>query len=69
MTKVLAVEGMMCPHCKASVEKALRAVPGVNSAVADLDTKSATVFCAADVTDAALTAAVVEAGFEVKSVS
>ncbi len=67
MTKVLSIEGMMCAHCKASVEKALCAVPGVDSAQADLDTKSATVCCASDVTDDALKAAVVRAGFEVKS--
>lgn len=69
MTKMLAVEGMMCAHCKASVEKALAAVAGVTSAVADLDAKNATVVCDPSVTDAALKAAVTEAGFEVKSIS
>lgn len=69
MTKVLAVEGMMCPHCKASVEKALAAVGGVTSAVADLEAKTATVTCDGAVADAALRAAVTEAGFEVKSIS
>lgn len=68
MTKVLSVEGMMCPHCKASVEKALCAVAGVTAAVADLEAKTATVTCEAAVADEALRAAVVGAGFEVKGV-
>ena len=54
----------MCGHCKAHVEKALLAVPGVESAEADLDAKTATVMGNAD--RAALIAAVKEAGYEAK---
>ena len=36
METVLKVEGMMCTHCKAAVEKACKAVPGVVDAVVDL---------------------------------
>lgn len=43
MTKTLVIEGMMCNHCKATVEKALSGVPGVKSAVVDLGAKTATV--------------------------
>ncbi|MCD8341811.1 MAG: heavy metal translocating P-type ATPase [Clostridiales bacterium] len=68
MTKVLTVEGMMCAHCKANVEKALSAVAGVTSAVADLEAKTATVTLAAPVADEVLTAAVTDAGYEVKGV-
>lgn len=68
MTKVLTVEGMMCVHCKANVEKALSAVAGVTSAVADLEAKTATVTLAAPVADEVLTAAVTDAGYEVKGV-
>ena len=64
MKTVLQVEGMMCGHCKAHVEKALLAVPGVESAEADLDKKTATVTGSAD--RAALIAAVKEAGYEAK---
>ena len=64
MKTVLQVEGMMCGHCKAHVEKALLAVPGVESAEADLDAKTATVMGNADRT--ALIAAVKEAGYEAK---
>ena len=68
MKKVLAVNGMQCSHCTSSVEKALRAVPGVSEAVADLAAKTATVTLSADVADEALAAAVVNAGFTVAGV-
>lgn len=69
MTKTLVVEGMMCVHCKAAVEKALSAVPGVTAAVVDLAAKTATVTADASVSDAALVKAVTDADYEVKSVS
>ncbi len=67
MVKVLVVDGMMCGHCKAHVEKALAAVPGVTSAVVDLDAKTATVELAEDVADQVLMDAVTEAGYEPQS--
>jgi Cu+-exporting ATPase len=66
MKTVLTVEGMMCKHCQAAVEKALSAVPGVESAVVDLEAKTATVTGKADT--AALSAAVTEAGYDVVGV-
>ena len=42
MKKVLKVEGMMCNHCKAAVEKALNAVEGVSAAEVNLEEKTAT---------------------------
>ena len=68
MIKVLTVEGMNCKHCSASVEKALRAVPGVSGANVDLAAKKATVEADAAVTDAQLTQAVVDAGFGVTGI-
>ena len=35
MEKTLKVEGMMCPHCEATVKKALEAIDGVSVAEAD----------------------------------
>ena len=64
MEKKLHVEGMMCMHCKASVEKVLSAVPGVIAVVVDLEAKSAVVTCDAGVMDAALIAAVEKKGFK-----
>lgn len=64
MKKALTVEGMMCAHCQAHVKKALEGVAGVTAAAVDLDKKLATVETSGDVSDAALMAAVKDAGYE-----
>ena len=64
MEKKLNVEGMMCMHCKASVEKVLAAVPGVTAVAVDLEAKTATVTCESSVLDADLIAAVEKKGFK-----
>ena len=63
METVIKVEGMMCPHCKAMVEKVCKAVPGTTDAVVDLQAKNVTVRGDADVV--ALKKAIVDAGYEV----
>ena len=68
MTKVLTVEGMMCEHCQARVEKALAGVKGVKSAKVDLAAKTATVEASLLTSDKALTKAVVDAGYEVTNI-
>lgn len=65
-TVTFSVEGMMCNNCKAHVEKALLALKGVKSAVADLESKSVTVVAKDSVDEAALKAAVVAAGYKVQ---
>ncbi len=66
MEKKVVIEGMMCAHCQAHVEKALNALPGVSASV-DLESKTATV--QGDAADDAIRAAVTEAGYEVVSIS
>ena len=39
----LKIEGMMCGHCRARVEKALKAVPGVQAVEVSLEAKTAEV--------------------------
>ena len=68
MEKKLTVEGMMCQHCVAHVKKALEGVEGVEEAVVDLDAGTAVAKLSADVADDVLTAAVVDAGYEVKGI-
>ena len=63
METIINVNGMMCPHCKAMVEKVCKAVPGTVDAVVDLHAKNVTVTGDADV--AALKKAIVDAGYEV----
>lgn len=65
MEKKIQIEGMMCQHCVAHVEKALTALGGVSSAKADLDGKCATVTLSAPVSDEELRDAVTAAGYEV----
>lgn len=43
MKKTFNVSGMKCSHCAANVENALKAVNGVNNAVACLEDKTVTV--------------------------
>ena len=63
MTTVIKVEGMMCTHCKAMVEKVCKAVPGTLDAVVDLQAKTVTVTGEASVD--ALKKAILDAGYEV----
>lgn len=64
MEKKILVEGMMCSHCKASVEKVLAAVEGVRAVTVDLAARTAAVTCDETVTDAALFAAIEKKGFK-----
>ena len=63
METVIKVEGMMCKHCKAHVEKACKSVAGTVDAVVDLAAKNVTVTGSASL--AALKAAIVDAGYEI----
>lgn len=66
--KVISIEGMACMHCVNHVQQALSAIPGVKEAKVDLESKSATVSVDGSVTDAALKAAVDEAGYQAVSI-
>ena len=68
MTKILKVEGMMCAHCEARVKKALEAVPGVESAVADHTAGTAKVTLTAPVENETLKAAVEAQDYKVLGV-
>jgi Cu+-exporting ATPase len=63
MTTVIRVDGMMCGHCKAMVEKVCKAVPGTVDAVVDLQLKQVTVTGDADTS--ALKQAIIDAGYEI----
>lgn len=62
--RCLRVEGMKCHKCAGRVRGALEAVPGVESAVVDLEGKQATVHLSDSVPDEVLVGAVIEKGFE-----
>ena len=63
MTTTIKVEGMMCTHCKAMVEKVCKAVPGTVDAQVDLQAKTVTV--TGNASRDALVAAITQAGYEV----
>ena len=67
MNKTMIIEGMMCAHCQAHVEKSLNALDGVEAKV-DLAAKSAAITLSKDVSDDVLRNAVTEAGYEVISI-
>jgi copper chaperone len=68
MKKTLSVEGMSCGHCVMHVKNALTELAGVESAEVDLAKKSAVVTGSA-LDDAAMKAAVAEAGYEVVAIA
>ena len=57
------VPGMYCGHCEAAVRDEVSAVPGVESVEVDLVTKRVDV-AGAPLDDAAIRAAIEEAGYE-----
>ena len=64
MEKKMKIEGMKCMHCKANVEKALKAVDGVTGAEVNLEEKTAVILTEKEVSDQALMDAVKAKGFE-----
>ncbi len=64
--KTIHIEGMMCQHCVAHVKTALEAIPGTAAEV-DLESGTAKVSGGA-LDDAALTKAVVDAGYKVTGI-
>ncbi len=66
MTTTISIEGMMCAHCQAHVEKALKEVAGVTEVTVSLENKNAVVTGNASVET--LKQAVVDAGYEVTDV-
>ncbi|MEG0365709.1 MAG: heavy metal translocating P-type ATPase [Coprobacillus sp.] len=65
--KVVSIDGMMCGHCQAHVEKALNDINGVKATV-DLEKKCAYIDLTSNVDDSVLIKAVEEAGYNVKGI-
>ena len=68
MVKTIHIEGMMCHHCEAAVQKALEAVDGVTSAQADHEKGTAVVILSKKVDAAALKEAVKAEGYKFISI-
>ncbi|MEU2899278.1 heavy-metal-associated domain-containing protein [Streptomyces sp. NPDC088106] len=64
VTTVYKVSGMSCGHCEGAVSGEISALPGVSSVAAVASSGEVTVVSAAPLDEAAVRAAVDEAGFE-----
>ncbi|GIH67640.1 heavy metal transport/detoxification protein [Microbispora siamensis] len=69
MTSTYTVTGMTCGHCVSSVSEEVGAVAGVTDVRVDLASGLLTVETDGGVDDAAIVAAVREAGYDVAGVS
>jgi copper chaperone len=63
-TQTYTVTGMTCGHCVASVTEEVQEIPGVENVDVVLESGSLTVTSAAPVDDAAVKAAVEDAGYQ-----
>ena len=63
MKKILTIEGMMCAHCAAHVDKALAAGGGASAVSVSRADKTARITLSAPVTDDLLLDTVAEAGY------
>ena len=65
MKKTIKVDGMHCNHCKMRVEKALKKLEGVTSAVVDLEAKTAEIESTSEIDDSVIVNAIDDIGFKV----
>lgn len=65
MEKTVKIEGMMCPHCEASVKKAFEALPQVDSARASHTEKTAVLTLNAPLSDDEIRKTVEDCGYKV----
>ena len=66
MTTTLKINGMMCPHCEATVKTALESIDGVTSAEVSHESGTAVVTLSKEVSDDVLKKAVVDKGYTVE---
>ena len=66
MTKTLKIDGMMCPHCEATVKTALESIDGVTLAEVSHESGTAVVTLANEVSDDVLKKAVTDKGYTVQ---
>ena len=65
MEKTIKIEGMMCPHCEATVKKTLEALPEVDEAVVSHTNGTAIVVLNKEVSDEVLKNTIEEQGYKV----
>ena len=65
MKKTIKIDGMHCNHCKMRVEKALKTINGITSAIVNLEAKSAEIESNSEIDDKTIATAIDDAGFKV----
>ena len=68
MTKTMKIEGMMCPHCEATVKKTLEAIDGVESAQVSHEKGEAVVTLSSEVANDVLKSAVEAKDYKVTGI-
>ena len=66
MTTTLKINGMMCPHCEATVKTALESIDGVTFAEVSHESGTAVVTLSKEVSEDVLQKAVVDKGYTVE---
>lgn len=66
MTTTLKINGMMCPHCEATVKTALESIDGVTSAEVSHESGTAVVTLSKEINEDVLKKAVVDKGYTVE---
>lgn len=64
--KTINIEGMMCPHCEATVKKVLEAFPEIQEAKPSHENNNAVITCTAEPDMQAVKKAIEDAGYTVK---
>ena len=65
MMKRIFVDGMVCMHCKESVENALKAIVGINDVRVSLEDKCAQINTIYEIDDEVLKSTITDIGFEI----
>ncbi len=63
--KVVTIEGMMCEHCKAKVEKALLELKDVSKVKVNLKDKTATIYSKSSINESDITNAITKLDYKV----
>jgi copper chaperone len=64
----LEIDGMSCSHCRMRVEKALKAVDGVEEVIVNLDNGTAEVSSAKEIEENLLREIIDDAGYALKGI-
>ncbi len=67
MKKTILIDGMMCMHCKANVEKILLSIDGVSDVVVSLENKTAEVTLTKNIENNVFVSAIETAGYKIIS--